>query len=62
MSDTAAIVVTYNRKKLLKECIRNLQMKIQKVDIVIIDNMSTDGTAEMLKPFIKEGPIFLPVE
>ena len=45
MSDTAAIVVTYNRKKLLRECIRNLQMQTQKVDIVIIDNMSTDGTA-----------------
>ena len=57
MSDTAAIVVTYNRKKLLRECIRNLQMQTQKVDIVIIDNMSTDGTAEMLKPFIKNDSI-----
>ena len=35
MSDTAAIVVTYNRKKLLRECIRNLQMQTQKVDKAI---------------------------
>lgn len=52
MSDTAAIVVTYNRKKLLKECITSLKNQTQQVDIIIIDNMSTDGTVEMLKPFI----------
>ena len=57
MSDTAAIVVTYNRKKLLKECIRNLQKQTQQVDIIVIDNMSTDGTIDMLKPLIKNNSI-----
>lgn len=57
MSDTAAIVVTYNRKKLLKECIRNLQKQTQQVDIIVIDNMSTDGTVDMLKPLIKNNSI-----
>lgn len=57
MSDTVAIVVTYNRKKLLKECIRNLQKQTQQVDIIVIDNMSTDGTVDMLKPLIKNNSI-----
>ncbi|NRN87634.1 hypothetical protein IMAU30077_01372 [Lactobacillus helveticus] len=52
MNDTAAIVVTFNRKYLLKECIKKLQVQTHKADIIIIDNMSTDGTSEMLKPFI----------
>lgn len=45
-----SIVVTYNRKELLKECIFSLekQKNIQS-DILIIDNASTDGTEEMVK-------------
>ena len=57
MSVTAAIVVTYNRKILLIECIRNLQKQTQQVDIIVIDNMSTDGTVDMLKPLIKNNSI-----
>lgn len=52
MNNTAAIIVTYNRKELLKECINELKKQTEKVDIIVIDNMSTDGTAEMLKPLI----------
>lgn len=57
MSDTVAIVVTYNRKKLLRECIDSLKSQAQKVDIIIIDNMSTDGTADMLAPLIENKTI-----
>ncbi|MHB8367207.1 MAG: glycosyltransferase family 2 protein [Acidithiobacillus sp.] len=51
MSDTvAAVVVTYNRKQLLTECLDALlaqTLSVQK--IILIDNDSTDGTPEMLK-------------
>lgn len=57
MNDTAAIVVTYNRKALLKECIQSLRNQVDKTDIIIIDNMSTDGTAAMLKPLIDNKTI-----
>lgn len=57
MNDTAAIVVTYNRKALLKECIQSLRNQVDKTDIIIIDNMSTDGTAAMLKPLIDDKTI-----
>ncbi|MQN02162.1 MAG: glycosyltransferase [Lachnospiraceae bacterium] len=56
-SDTAAIVVTYNRKELLAECIEHLQKQTYKADIIVIDNMSTDGTPEMLKPLVDEDKI-----
>ena len=45
-----SIVVTYNRKELLKECILSLEnQRKAKTDILIIDNASTDGTEEMVK-------------
>jgi GT2 family glycosyltransferase len=51
MSETiAAVVVTYNRKKLLTECLDALLTQTRPVDkIILIDNASTDGTPELLK-------------
>ena len=46
----AAVVVTYNRKKLLMECLNAILRQSYPVsDIVIIDNASTDGTEVELK-------------
>lgn len=46
----AAVVVTYNRKELLAECLTALRQQTRPLDhILVIDNASTDGTAEMLK-------------
>lgn len=46
----AAIVVTYNRKELLKECLEGIFAQTRPVQgIVLIDNASIDGTPEMLK-------------
>lgn len=45
----AAVVVTYNRKKLLDECLQALLRQTRPVDgIIIIDNASTDSTPEFL--------------
>ena len=46
----AAVVVTYNRKGLLKECLDALLNQTRPLDsIILIDNASTDGTPEFLK-------------
>ena len=46
----AAVVVTYNRKELLKECLDALLAQTHPLDsIILIDNASTDGTPEFLK-------------
>ncbi len=46
-NEVVAVVVTYNRKELLCECINALLKS--KCDILIIDNNSTDGTEATLK-------------
>ena len=46
----AAVVVTYNRARLLLECLDALLRQTRPVDkIVLIDNASTDGTVEALR-------------
>ena len=46
----AAVIVTYNRKKLLEKCINHiLSQNIDGVDAIIIDNASTDGTEDMIQ-------------
>lgn len=61
--DIAAVVVTYNRCKLLRECLaclhrqRGLSEYGHALDILVIDNASTDGTREMLEPAITAGAV-----
>ena len=44
-----AVVVTYNRKDLLLECLEGLLKQTRQIDaIYLIDNASTDGTPEIL--------------
>ena len=51
MYDTAAIVVTYNRCDMLKECISCLLESDEKADILVIDNASTDQTQSVVEDF-----------
>ena len=49
MHQTATVVVTYNRKKLLAECLEALLSQSAPCDLLIVDNASTDGTREYLE-------------
>ncbi|MED4841407.1 glycosyltransferase family 2 protein [Weizmannia sp. CD-2023] len=50
VDSVCAVIVTYNRLSMLKECIESLLMQTYPVDkILIINNNSTDGTYEFLK-------------
>ena len=54
-----AVVVTYNRKELLIECLDALSKQTRQIDAMyIIDNFSNDGTAELLleKLYINQLP------
>lgn len=55
-SDVAAVVVTYNRKKLLRENIAALagQNDAPSFDIIVVDNASTDGTRVMVEALSQE--------
>lgn len=45
-----AVIVTYNRKELLKECLTALlNQGYKNCDILVVDNNSTDGTKDMIE-------------
>ncbi len=52
-SKVIAVVVTYNRRKLLAECLHALlQQNHAQADILVVDNASTDGTDELMNRLI----------
>lgn len=55
----AAVIVTYNRCELLLECIEHLlkQNSVYMLDILVIDNASTDNTRVRLNSYIQHGDI-----
>ena len=71
MPPIVAVVVTYNRKDLLLECIDHLRKQEilrsirdgapaacdQELGILVVDNASTDGTREALEDLIAQGAI-----
>lgn len=48
------VVVTYNRKEMLRKNLEALLAQTQKTEIYIIDNHSTDGTYEYIKDLLNE--------
>ena len=58
MSKIAAVVVTYNRKVLLTECLQALLVQTEQPSaILVIDNHSTDGTREQIREYIDSGAV-----
>lgn len=60
----AAVVVTYNRVKLLEECLDCLKAtdlgqlgEGYELSVIVVDNASTDGTEETLSPRVEAGEI-----
>lgn len=57
MEKIAAVVVTYNRKALLRDCVRHLlAQKGMSCDILLVDNASTDGTGAWAQEIGKTEP------
>ena len=45
------IIVTYNGSKWIEKCINSLLHSVYPIDIIVIDNCSTDDSVELLKQF-----------
>ena len=54
MNKVIAVVVTYNRINLLRQCIEHLQKQSMSCDILIVDNASTDGTDSFMQQLENE--------
>ncbi len=51
-----AVVVTYNRKDLLENCLHRLvNQAVNNLGIIVVDNASTDGTKDVMQKWIKRG-------
>lgn len=53
LNKTIAVVVTYNRLELLKQCISALQNQSYPCDILIVNNDSTDDTENWATEYVK---------
>lgn len=55
MGPVCAIVVTYNRKELLRECLAALAAQTRPPDrVLVVDNASSDGTQAMVEAEYEE--------
>lgn len=52
MIDLSIIIISFNTKKLLRECLNSVKKSLKGADldweVIVVDNMSRDGTREML--------------
>lgn len=59
--DLSVIILSYNTKDITDECLRRLQVAVDRVqgneiEVIVLDNASTDGSVEMIKknhPWVK---------
>lgn len=50
MSDLGIVILNYNTRDILRECLRSLQeTRGVEVQVMVVDNASTDGSAEMVR-------------
>ena len=57
MNKIAAVVVTYNRLELLKQCVESLEKQTVPCDILLVNNNSTDTTEEWATSISEENNI-----
>lgn len=55
MNKIVALVLTYNREKLLRECMDSILRQQAVCDLLVVDNASTDHTAEMVNAYVKNN-------
>jgi len=53
--DISIIIPTYNNAKYLKRCIDSILKNKLNLEIIIVDDASTDNTEQMVKPLLKEN-------
>jgi GT2 family glycosyltransferase len=56
----AVVVVTWNRRDLLRSCLQSLTLQKlkQPFEVVVVDNGSEDGSADMVEKEFSQSPVF----
>jgi GT2 family glycosyltransferase len=57
--DLSIIIVSFNTKKILKDCIKSVIKTTKKIkyEIIVVDNDSKDGSMKLLRTLAKKYPI-----
>ena len=59
----AVVIVTYNREKLLRDCVRHVEAQMVPADkVIIVNNASTDGTSAYLQQLGRKSNIYQIIE
>jgi len=63
--DISAIVLSFNSKKFIEKCVRDLIISFEtcslKGEVIVVDNGSTDGCVDILKDLLNEFPAHINV-
>lgn len=60
MSSVAAVIVTYNREAKLSQVVKHVLAQTRRPDwVVVVDNASTDNTADMLRPYEADASVIV---
>jgi len=59
--DLSIIVISYNTRQLLDDCLASIYATVQdaSVDVIVVDNASTDGSPEMVKSHYPQAQILV---
>lgn len=57
--DLSIIIVSYNTKKLLEDCLVSIKKNLGKIDyeVIVVDNASSDGSVELIKSYTSRMPL-----
>jgi glycosyltransferase involved in cell wall biosynthesis len=50
------LILTYNRERMLAECLKSVQSTASDCEIVVCDDASTDGTGDLLRAWVDHDP------
>ncbi len=55
------VIPAYNEEKYIGACLASLEKQVtrQEFEVIVVDNASTDGTAEIVKSFVGRAPVKL---
>lgn len=52
--EVSIIVTNYNYGKFIDRCLRSCLNQTEQVEVIVVDDCSTDETKEVIKPFLKD--------
>jgi GT2 family glycosyltransferase len=64
MIDLSIVIVSWNVRDLLRQCLRSIPSDLQtcKLEIIVVDNVSTDGSAEMVRTEFPDARLIVNTE